>query len=209
VAPLSDSNLTIRKADLGSLLCFVNNRLQLVPLKVTSFASFRGNRPEVEIGRKSRYVGEIASQFNRPSPVCYLCSVNIARPALAVSSYKWNLTGSGNQPQMATPSRSNLTIRWIDLNLMLSKHSSSSICHLQVVSALTNREIGPEAGITGRWRHIAEVTGPFDRPTPVCYWCSVDISLLALTDLKLFALFEVVKTDRKRKPPLGGAAKRK
>jgi hypothetical protein len=163
----------------------------------------------VEIGRKRRYVGEVASQFIRPSPVSYLCSVNTARPALAVSSYTRNPTGSGNRRQMATPSRSNLTIRWVDLNLLLSKHSSSSTCHLQVTSAFTSRENGPEAGISGRWRHLAEVTGPFDRPTPVCYWCSVDISRPAATVLELFALFEVVKTDRKRKPPLGGAAWRK
>jgi hypothetical protein len=30
---------------------------------------------------------EVASQFNRPSRVSYLCSVNTARPTLAVSSY--------------------------------------------------------------------------------------------------------------------------
>jgi hypothetical protein len=35
---------------------------------------------------------------------------------------------------------------------------------------------------------------------------SVDISLLALTVLEVFALSEVVKTDRKRKPPPDGAA---
>jgi hypothetical protein len=143
----------------------------------------------VEVGRKRRYIGEVASQFNRPSPVSYLCSVNIARPALAVSSYTRNPTESGNRRQMATPSRSNLTIRWVDLNLLLSKQSSSSTYHLQVTRAFTSRENGPEAGISGRWRHLAEVTGPFDRPTPVCYWWSVDISRPAATVLELFAIF--------------------
>jgi hypothetical protein len=54
---------------------------------------------------------EVVYQFNRPSPVCYLCSVNTAHPALAVSSYKLNPTESGSRRQMATPSRSNLTNR--------------------------------------------------------------------------------------------------
>jgi hypothetical protein len=171
----------------------------------------------VEIGRKRRYIGEVASQFNRPSPVSYLCSVNIARPALAVSSYTRNPTESGNRRQMATPSGSNLTIRWVDLNLLLSKHSSSRTYHSQVTRAFTSRENGPEAGISGRWRHLAEVTGcHLDRPTGngkppglllvVCYLRSVDISRPAATVLELFAIFVVVKTDRKRKPPLGGAA---
>jgi hypothetical protein len=163
----------------------------------------------VEIGQKRRYVGAIASQFNRPSPVSYLCSVNVSRPGRAVSSYKRNPTGSENRRKMATPSRSNLTIRWVDLNLLLSKYSSSSTCHLQVSSAFTSRENGPEAGISDRWRHLAEVTGLFARPTPVCYWCSVDISRPAATVLEFIALFEVVTTDRKRKPPLGSAAWRK
>jgi hypothetical protein len=163
----------------------------------------------VEIGRKRRYVGEVASQFIRQSPVSYLCSVNTARPAVAVSSYARNPTESGNRRQMATPSRSKLTIRWVGLNLLLSKHSSSSTCHLLVTSAFTSRKNGPEAGISGRWRHLAEVTRPFDRPTPLCYWCSVDNSRPAATVLKLIALFYVVKTDRKRKPPLGGGEWRK
>jgi hypothetical protein len=160
----------------------------------------------VEVGRKRRYIGEVASQFNGPSPVSYLCTVNIALPALAVSSYTRNPTGSGNRRQMATPSRSNLTIRCVDLNLLLSKQSSSSTYNSQVTRAFTGRENGPEAGISGRWRHLAKVTGSFDRPTPVCYWWSVDISRPVATVLELFVL---VKTDRKRKPPLGGAAKRK
>jgi hypothetical protein len=121
----------------------------------------------VEIGRKRRYVGEaeVASQLNGLSPVSYFRSVNIARPALAVSNYTRNPTENGNRQQMATPSRSNLTIRWVDLNLLLSKQSSSSIYHLQVTRAFTGRENGPEAGISGRWRHPAEVTGSIDRPT--------------------------------------------
>jgi hypothetical protein len=145
----------------------------------------------VEIGRKRRYVEEVTSQFNKQSPVSYLCSVNITRPALAVSSYTRNPTGSGNRRQMATPSRSNLTMRWVDLNLLLSKHSSSSTCHLQVNSAFTSRENGPEAEISGRWRYLAEVIGPLDRPTLVCYRCSVDFSRPAATVLELFPLCEV------------------
>jgi hypothetical protein len=158
VAPPSDSYLTIRKADLGSLFVFCEQ---------SSSSSYRSkslallpstkNRPEVEIGRKRRYVKEVASQFNRPSPVSYLYSVKIAHPAQSVWSYTQNRTRSENRRQMATPSRSNLTIRWVDLNMLLSKHSPSSICHLQVNSAFTNRENGPEAGISGRWRHLAEV----------------------------------------------------
>jgi hypothetical protein len=116
---------------------------------------------------------------------------------------------SGNRRQMATPSRSNMTIRWVDLNLLLSKHSSSRNCHSHVTSAFTNRENGPEAGISGRWRHRAEVTGQFHRLTPVSYWWSLENSRPAATVLELFALFEVVKTDRKWKPPLGGAEWRK
>jgi hypothetical protein len=135
--------------------------------------------------------------------------VDTAHPALAVSSYTPNLTESGNRRQMATPSGSNLTIRWVDLNLLSSKHSSSSTCHLQVTSAFTSRENELEAGISGRWRHQAQVTGKFDRLTTVCYWLSADISRPAATVLELIALSEVVKTDRKRKPPLGGAAWRK
>jgi hypothetical protein len=143
----------------------------------------------VEVGRKRRYIGEVASQFNGPSPVSYLCSVNIARPALAVSSYTRNPTESGNRRQMATPSRSNLTIRCVDLTLLLSKQSSSSTYHLQVTKAFTGRENGPEAETATRWRRVAEVIRPFDRPTPVCCWWYVDISRPAGTVLELFALF--------------------
>jgi hypothetical protein len=89
--------------------------VQLVPFKVTSFVSFYENRPEVEIGRKRRYVKEVAPQFNRPSLVSYLCSVNIARPALSVWSYTQNCTRSENRRQMATPSGSIFTIRWVDV----------------------------------------------------------------------------------------------
>jgi hypothetical protein len=160
----------------------------------------------VEVPRKRRYIGEAASQFNGPSPVSYLCSVNIAGPALAVLSYTRNPTESGNRRQMATPSRSNLTIRCVDLNLLLSKQPSSSTYHSQVTRASTGRGNGPEAGISGRWRHLAELTGSFDRPTSVGYWWSEVISRSAATVLELFAMFVVVKTDRKRKPPLGGAA---
>jgi hypothetical protein len=112
VAPPSDSNFTIRKADLGSLFVFCEQsssrsyRLKSLPLP-----SFCENRPEVEIGRERRIVVGVASQFNRPSPVSFLRSVNTARPALAVSSYTRNPTESGNRRQMATPSGSNLTIR--------------------------------------------------------------------------------------------------
>jgi hypothetical protein len=60
--------------------------------------------------------------------------------------------------------------------------------------------------MSGRWRHPAEETGSFNRPTPVWYWCFADIFLLALTVLEVFPLSEVVKTDRKRNPPLDGAA---
>jgi hypothetical protein len=163
----------------------------------------------VEVGRERRYIAEVASLFNGPSPVCYLCSVNSARPALAVSSYTQDPTGSGNRRQMATPSRNSLTIRRVDLNLLLSKQSSSSTYYSQVTRAFTGRENGPEAGVSCSWRHLAEVTGSFDRPTPVCFWWSVDISRPAATVLELFAMFVVVKTDRKRKPALGGAAWRK
>jgi hypothetical protein len=138
----------------------------------------------VEIGRKRRYVREVASQFNRPSPVSFLFSVKIPHPALPVLGYVQNHSRSKNRRQMATPSRSNLTIRWVDLNFLLSKHSSSSTCHLQVNSAFTIRDNGPEVGISGRWRHIAEVTRQFDRPSPVCYWCSVDISRSAAAVLE-------------------------
>jgi hypothetical protein len=148
----------------------------------------------------------VASQFNRPSPISYLCSVNIARSALSALSYTQNHPRSENRRQMATPSRSNLTIRRVDLNLLLSKHSSSSTCHLQINSAFTSRENGPEAGISGRWRRKAEVKRPFDRPTLVCYLCSVDVFRPAANVLQLFAIFVDAKTDRKRKPPLVGAA---
>jgi hypothetical protein len=141
----------------------------------------------------------VAYQFNRPSPVSYLCSVNTARPTLAVSSYTQNPTESGNRRQMATPTGSNLTIRWVDLNLLFSNRSSSSTCKLQVTSAFTSRENGPEAGISGRWRHLAEVTGPFDRPTLVCYWWSADNSRPAGTVFELFALFEQTGSGNRRK----------
>jgi hypothetical protein len=160
----------------------------------------------VEVGRKRRYIGVVASQFNRPSPVSYLCSVNIACRALAVSSYTRNPTEIGNRRQMAKPCRSNLIIRWVDLNLLLSKHSSSSTYRLQVTKGLTGRENGPEGEISGRWRHLAKVTGSIDRPTPVSDWWYVDFFRPAAAVLELFAMFVVVKTDRKRKPPLDGAA---
>jgi hypothetical protein len=101
--------------------------VKLVPFKVISLASFRENRPQVEIGNERRYVAEDASQFNGPSPVSYSCSVDIARLALAVSNYKRNPTGSGNRQQVATPSGSNLTVLWVGLDLLLCKHSSPSI----------------------------------------------------------------------------------
>jgi hypothetical protein len=115
-------------------------------------------------------------------------------------------TGSGRRRQMATPSRSIMTIRWVDSNFLLNKYFSASSCHLQVTSAFTSREKRSQAGINGRWRHVAEVTGPFDRPTPLCYWCSVSISRPAATVLELIALFEVVTTEWKRQPPLGDTA---
>jgi hypothetical protein len=133
--------------------------VQLVPFEDTRFAFFRENRPKVEVGRKMRYIGGVASQFNGPSPISYLCSVNMTRPALTVSSYKRNPTESGNRRQMATPSGSNLTFQGVDLSLQLSKQSSSSTYHLPVTTAFTGRENGPEAGISGRWRHLVEVTG--------------------------------------------------
>jgi hypothetical protein len=70
------------------------------------------------MGMERRHVVEVASQFNKPSPVSYLRSVDIARTALAVSSSKRNPTGSGNQRKMATPSGSTYTIRWADLDLL-------------------------------------------------------------------------------------------
>jgi hypothetical protein len=124
----------------------------------------------VEIGSERCYVEQVASQFNRPTPASFLCTVDIARPALAVSSYRRNPTESGNRRQMATPSGSNLTNRCVDLDLLWRKHSSSSACHLPVTSTFTSRKNGPEAGNSGRWHNLAEVTGPFDRPTPVCCW---------------------------------------
>jgi hypothetical protein len=90
----------------------------------------------MEIGPERHQVGNFASQFNRPSPVFYLCSVEIARPAPAFSSYKRNPTGSGNRRQMATPSESNLTVQWVDFDLLLRKYSSSSTCFLRVTSTL-------------------------------------------------------------------------
>jgi hypothetical protein len=63
--------------------------------------------------------------------------------------------------------------------------------------------------MSGRWRHLAEVNRPFDGPTLVCYWWSVDISVLALTVRELFTLFEVANAGGKRKPPVDGAAWRK
>jgi hypothetical protein len=92
--------------------------VQLEPFKVFSLDSFRENRPEAEIGTERYYVAEVASQFNRPSPISYLCSVDIAWPAIAVSSYKRNTTGRGNRRQMATPSGGDLTVRWVELDLL-------------------------------------------------------------------------------------------
>jgi hypothetical protein len=135
--------------------------------------------------------------------------VNVSRPGRAVSSYERIPTGSGNRRQMATPSRSNLTIRWVELNSLLSNSFSSSTCDSQVNSAFTSREHGSQAGISDRWRHLAEVTGVLDRPTTIYYWCSVDVSRPAATVRELLALFEMAKTDRKRKSPLGGATWRK
>jgi hypothetical protein len=152
----------------------------------------------VEIGWKRHYIGEVASQFNSSCSASYLCSVNTARLALAVSCYTQNPTGSENRRQMATPSRSNLTIRLVDLDLLQIKHSPSSTCQLLVKSAFTGRENGPEAGISGRWRHLAEVTGPFDRPTTVCQWCSVDISRPPATVLEVFPLFEQIGSGNRR-----------
>jgi hypothetical protein len=40
--------------------------------------------------------------------------------------------------------------------------------------ALSGYEKGPEAGISGRWRHPATVTWPFERPTSVRYLCFVN-----------------------------------
>jgi hypothetical protein len=79
------------------------------------------------------------------------------------------------------------------------RHSSSSSHRFRVISAFSSRENGPEAEIGGRWRHLAEVTWPFDRPTPVCYSCSVDIPRPALIVFELLAHFHLKKTDRKRK----------
>jgi hypothetical protein len=87
---------------------------------------------EVEIGTERRQIGEVASQFNRPFPVSCLCSVDIALPAVAVSSCKRNPIGSGNRRQMAMPSGSNLTIRWVDLDLLLCKYFLSSTCYEQI-----------------------------------------------------------------------------
>lgn len=46
-------------------------------------------------------------------------------------------------------------------------------------------------------------------PTNVCWLCSVDIACPSLTVFASSALYNVVKTGRKRKLPIGGAARRK
>jgi hypothetical protein len=53
--------------------------------------------------------------------------------------------------------------------------------------------------MAARWRRISEVNGPFDRPTPVCCYCSVDNPRRALTVFDLLPLFHSDKTDRKQK----------
>jgi hypothetical protein len=60
------------------------------------------------------------------------------------------------------------------------------------------------AEIDGRWRHLAEVTRPFNRPALVCYLCSVDISHPILTVFKLLALSHFGRMDWKRKSAVGG-----
>jgi hypothetical protein len=114
----------------------------------------------VEVGTDRRCVAEVASQLNRPSPVSYLCSVDIARTVVAVSSYKRNPTGSGNRRQVATRSGSNLTIRWVDPGLLLVFHRHfSSGCHrFRVICAIRSYENRPEAETAVRRLHMAEVT---------------------------------------------------
>jgi hypothetical protein len=136
--------------------------------------------------------------------------VVIAYPALAVSSYTRNPTGSGNRRQMATPSRSNLTIRWVDLNLLLSKHSSASTYHLQVSRAFPSRENGSAAGISGRWRHHSGRNWIIRKADSGLLLVGCETFFVQLPPFSsYFAIFLVVTTGRKLKPPLGGAAYRK
>jgi hypothetical protein len=92
---------------------------------------------------------------------------------------------------------------------MFCGHFSSRCHRSRVISAFRSPENGPEVETAARWRRMAEETVQFDRPTPVCYWCSVDNFRPAATVLKLIALFVALKADRRRKLLLGGAAWRK
>lgn len=50
---------------------------------------------------------------------------------------------------------------------------------------------------------------PFDGPTLVCFYCSIDILRSSLLVFESLALFDALKTDWKQKLPVGSTAKRK
>ena len=67
------------------------------------------------------------------------------------------------------------------------------------------KKIGSEVVLAARWRLKAEMTSPFDSPTPILYRLSVEIFRLSLTAQKLSAVYlgaleEGVVTNL---PPLG------
>jgi hypothetical protein len=71
--------------------------------------------------------------------------------------------------------------------------------------ALSGCEKGPEAETSGKWRHPATLTSPFDRPTSVHLCVFREQSSSSSYRLKLLALFHSAKTDRKWKSFGSGA----
>jgi hypothetical protein len=98
--------------------------------------------------------------------------------------------------------------------------SAVAVCESSVLLKVANT---PEAGIRGRWGHLAEVTQPFNRLTRVCYvffLAEVTQPFNRLTRVcyvlfrhfsssshrsPVISTFAVVKADWKRKSAVGGA----
>jgi hypothetical protein len=68
---------------------------------------------------------------------------------------------------------------------------------IQVLRDFHSFKIGPDVVLAARGSFGVNLKELFDSPTSVCYSCYIDIFHLSLTFHKLFAIFTVLKSDRK------------
>jgi hypothetical protein len=111
---------------------------------------------------------------------------------------------------VAPQSGSNLTIRKVDLGLLLvSCRTFASNSHrFRVISDFSFRQNRPEAEIDSRWRRLPEIVSLFDRPTEdgtfvsLCF-TRLSAAIFEFLKVLLFSIFrpEVVSGTRGRDKP--------